>query len=129
MSTATDGIVFWGAALPEDYEFNDRVTEIVHGDPDDETSELDGDGREWLAEHGLTDRVEFVHFCSETAPMWGVAAAGSVKTARRGWVEVLDLTDDPIPPWWTDVHKALKLLGVEEPPGDYGWRLVSYWEV
>lgn len=127
MGQATDGIVFWGVALGEEDEVNDRVTELVNGDPDDD-SDLYGDGREWLAGHGLTG-VEFVHYCSETAPMWGIAAAATVVTAARGWVKRLDLPQYPAPDWSINVQRAVEALGLDLAHDQYGWNLVSYWEV
>ncbi|MGZ4516696.1 MAG: hypothetical protein ACXVXN_02075 [Mycobacteriaceae bacterium] len=128
MGQATDGIVFWGVALGDEYEASERVSELVNGDPDDDSSDLYGDGREWLAEHGLTG-IEFVHYCSETAPMWGIAAAGTVVTAHRGWVKMLDLPQYPAPDWSINVQRAVEALGLDLGRDKYGWNLVSYWEV
>jgi hypothetical protein len=127
MGQATDGIVFWGVAFTDsDYEVNDRITEIVNGD---ENSDLYGDGREWLEPLGLVGKVEFVHFCSMTAPQWGIAAAGTVTTAHRGWVETLDLPQYPHPDWSIDVQKAVEAVGEDLAHARYGWKLVSFWEI
>lgn len=129
MGQSTDGIVFWGVALGDGDEDErvERITEIVFGDPDDDESDLYGDGREWLAEHNLTG-VEFVHYCSQTSPMWGIAAAGTVVTAARGWAKRLDLPQHPAPIWSVDVHRAVEALGLDLAHDQYGWNLVSYWE-
>lgn len=125
MSQATDGIVFWGVAFTDE-DVNERISEIVNGDED---SDLYGDGREWLTAHDLFGKVEFVEFCSMTSPMWGVAATGTVVTAPRGWVKPLDLPQYPAPDWSMDVQKAVEALDQDIAHGEYGWKLVSFWEI
>lgn len=127
MGQATDAIVFWGVAFDDSHdELNGRISEIVDGGEDDD---LYGDGREWLEPLGLVGKVEFVQFCSMTAPMWGIAAAGSVVTARRGWVQPLDLPRDYDVAADSAILTALKALDVDVPFDEYGWKLVSFWEV
>jgi hypothetical protein len=127
MGQATDGIVFWGVAFTDsDEEVNARISEVVDGDED---TDLYGDGREWLEPLGLFGKVEFVQFCSMTAPMWGIAATGTVTTAHRGWVKPLDLPQYPLPGWSIDVQTAVEALGQDIAHGEYGWKLVAFWEI
>lgn len=125
MSQATDGIVWWGIAFGDrEYEVHERIAEIINGQDGDD---LYGDGREWLTERGLFGKVEFVEFCSMSSPMYGVAAAGTVVTARRGWVKPLDLAAPPAG-WSIDVQAAVEALGQDLAHADYGWKLASWWE-
>ena len=130
MSTSTDAILWWGVAIPdEDYDATERVSEIVNGDPDDEDSNLYGDGREWLTEHGLMGKVEFVDHCSMSSPMWGVALAGTVTRARRGYPHSVGRSLEPAHDPDGNVHAAVEALGLDLPHDAYGWHLASFWEV
>lgn len=130
MGQSTNAILWWGVTIPDsEYEAQERIGEIVHGDPDDESADLYGDGREWLQANGLFGRVEFVHHCSETAPMWGIALVGTVTTAARGWPKALGQTLDRAHDPTSAVHEAVEALGLDLAHSAYGWHMASYWEV
>lgn len=128
MGVSTDGLLWYGVDLGNDEdEFNEKIRRIIYGpdeeddDYDDGNNELYGDGREWMTEHGLTG-VEFVTHCSNDYEMFGLAVAGTLTTARRGYpvsIDALPTPDD------TNLRAALEVLGLE--PGRVGWLLASYW--
>lgn len=125
MGVSTDGLLWYGVSLgDDDEEIGERISDIVNG-PEDSDTYLYGDGREWLAEHGLTG-VEFVHHCSHDYPMWGLALAGTLVRAYRGTpksvtLRVISPEEDAL------LTAALEALGLDVPFDKYGWKLASLW--
>jgi hypothetical protein len=131
MATSTNGLLWFGVTFDGSPEDGDELPEKIHdilygptdedGEPADE-DDLYGDGREWFAEHGLTG-VEFVEHCSQDYPMYGLAVAGTVVVARRGYPVRVPPTYET--PDATPLHAALKALGVDD--AAIGWHLASMW--
>jgi hypothetical protein len=127
MGTSTDGLLWYGVAIdgsPDDGdELAEKILAITDGDPDDEDNYLYGDGREWLAEHGLTG-VEFVDHCSYEYPMYGIAVAGTLTRASRGYPRRVDPTETPDP---APVIAVMAALGAPVDADAVGWHLASMW--
>lgn len=120
MGVSSDGLLWYGVAL-EDDGYDDDLSERLEAIIDGPDGEGYGDGREWLAEQGLTG-VEFVRHCSYDYPMYGLAVAGTSTRASRGYPKRVDLdgTPDPAP-----VLAAMRALDIPIEDGAIGWHLGS----
>jgi hypothetical protein len=128
MSASTNALLWFGVAIegsPDDGdEIPERIHAITYGDEDDDENDLYGDGREWMAEHGITG-IEFIEHCSGDYPMYGIAATGTVLTAHRGYPEQVNgLT---VPDDLTPLIATIRALGIDQDSCTIGWHLASWW--
>ena len=127
MGVSSDGLLWYGVDLGDgEDDLSEHLEAIING-PDEDADDYDedadfyGDGREWLAEHGLTG-VEFVQHCSYDYPMYGLAITGTSVRAPRGYPKQVDLKGAPDP---APILAAMRALEVPVNEDAIGWHLGS----
>lgn len=143
MSTNTDAILAYG------YDLGDTPSFVGEDDPDwwsEDSAFFDAAERRLLDASGFTERyadgrpgyhgregaalealgVKLETHCSDGAPMYLLAAAGTVTTACRGYPEVIGAlvvpSSAPERLAW-----AVEILGLDLGGAEPAWLLASYW--
>lgn len=153
MGTSTNGLIFYGVALEEDYEFPwsgdregdieewwiydvlgykpsfeiyDASGEYIDGvKPDNDIiSNYHGEKREFLKSNPLP--IEIQNYCSGDYPMYAIAVKGTVIEACRGYPVTINPSDLVVTQEQRDTlvgFCARHNIIIEEPV----WMLASYW--
>ena len=119
MSVSTDAILFYGVCLAE------NVTEEWEGEAFCELMDLD-----------QTPGIEIVMHQSLSCPLYGIAIAGTITTAGRGYPQEIDpakLNAPVLPSGRDPIDEELRRLGVSENVRRWAgqntkWWMVSWWE-
>jgi alpha-L-arabinofuranosidase len=133
MGLSTDGILFWGIAIPEDDENGDAIKLPWVSEDEDNYDDFD----DWLCKENNIEGdyeirsafvksfpVELVQHCSLDYPMYALAVRGTVTTAYRGSVEDITLYQ-PTTKQVTDLVTFLQKYHLPCDLAKMGWKLVS----